>query len=132
MTIGFVDVMWALMLFGITLFTACLVVVNRAMGGVRTCGLILAYATGAGMLATLPWQVAVGTWGVFAAAGGLVVFGYELWARHRYAGTGRAPRPLILLRGFLLWPAMLPEAIEGIVVDAGLLPPSPEGLDGAS
>jgi hypothetical protein len=58
-----------------------------------------------------------------------VVLGYELWARRRYAGTGRAPRPLILLQGFILWPALLPGAIEGMVVDAGLLPPSPEGSD---
>jgi hypothetical protein len=124
-TIWYVDIMWALMLFGVTLFTSCLVVVNRAMGGVRTVGLVMAYGVGIGMLLTLPPWVAAGTWCVFAAAGGLVVFGYELWARRRYAGTGRVPRPLILLRGFVLWPAMLPEAIEGMVVDAGLLPPQP-------
>jgi len=128
-TVWNVDIMWALMLFGITLFTGCFIVVNRAMRGLRLCGLVLAYATGAWMLATLPWQVAVTTWTVFAAAGGLGVFGYELWARRRYAGTGRQPRPLILLQGFLLWPAMIPDAIEGMVVDAGLLPPSPEGAD---
>jgi hypothetical protein len=128
-TVWYVDVMWALMLFGIALFTGCLVVVNRAMRGVRTIALVLAYAVGAWMLLVLPWKVALVTWCVFAATGGAVVLGYELWARRRYAGTGRAPRPLILLQGFLLWPALLPEAIEGMVVDAGLLPPSPEGPD---
>jgi hypothetical protein len=122
-TLWYVDIMWALMLFGVTLFTSCLVVVNRAMGGLRTVGLVMTYGVGLGMLLTLPLEEAVVTWCVFAAAGGLVVFAYELWARRRYAGTGRVPRPLILLRGFLLWPAMLPEAIEGMVVDAGLLPP---------
>ena len=108
-----VDIMWALILFGITLFTGCFIVVNRAMRGLRLCGLALAYATGAWMLVALPWKVAVTTWLVFAAAGGLVVLGYELWARRRYAGTGRKPRPLILLQGFLLWPIPVTSAETG-------------------
>lgn len=128
-TVWYVDIMWALMLFGIALFTSCLVVVNRAMRGLRSSGLLMAYGVGGWMLLALPWRVAVATWGVIAAAGGIVVLGYELWARRHYAGTGRKPRPLILLQGFLLWPAMLPEALEGVLVDAGLLPPSPESAD---
>jgi hypothetical protein len=128
-TVWYVDIMWAFMLFGTALFTSCLVVVNRAMRGLRAFGLLMAYGVGAWMLVALPGRVAMVTWCVFAAAGGLGVFGYELWARRHYAGTGREPRPLILLQGFLLWPAMLPEAIEGMLVDAGLLPPSPEATD---
>lgn len=125
MTIWYVDIMWASVLFGITLFTACFVVVNRAMSGMRLMGLISTYLTGAWMLYALPWKVAVVTWGVFAALGGAAVFLYELWARRRFAGTGRAKRPLVLLQGFILWPSMIPEALEQIVVDAGILPPSP-------
>lgn len=124
MTIWHVDIMWAMMLFGITLFTGCLVVVNRAMGGMRTVSLVTNYAVGLWMAYDLPWKTAAVTWCVFAAAGGIVVFAYELWARHKFAGTGRAPRPLILLQGFVLWPAMLPDAMEGMVVDLGILPPS--------
>ncbi len=130
MQIWYVDIMWAMMLFGVTLFTSCVVVVNRAMRGMRVVGLVTCYAVGALMAIVLPWKVAVATWCVFAAAGGVVVFAYELWARYRYSATGRVPRPLILLRGFVLWPAMIPDAMEGIVVDAGILPPSaghPEG-----
>jgi hypothetical protein len=97
----------------------------------RIVGLITSYAVGGLMVIALPWRVAVVTWCVFAAAGGGVVFAYELWARHRYSGTGRAPRPLILLQGFLLWPAMLPDAVEGMVVDAGILPPSPAAPEAA-
>ncbi len=130
MTIWYVDIMWAMMLFGVTLFTSCVVVVNRAMSGMRVVGLVTCYAVGALMAIVLPWKVAVATWCVFAAAGGVVVFAYELWARHRYSTTGRKPRPLILLRGFLLWPAMIPDAMEGIVVDAGILPPSASGPEG--
>ena len=35
-----------------------------------------------------------------------------------------APRPLVLLQGFLFFPAMLPDAMGGMVVDPGILPPS--------
>jgi len=123
-TIWYVDIMWAFMLFGFTLFCGSLVVVNRAMRGMRAMGLVTCYGALVWMAITLPWKVALVTWCVFASFGGAVVLAYELWARHRYAGTGRKPRPLILLQGFLLWPALLPDAIEGMVVDAGILPPS--------
>lgn len=125
MTIWNIDIMWALMLFGVTLFCSVMVAVNRAMRGMRILALVTCYGFGAVMLWLLPWKVAVVTWCVFAAAGGAVVFLYELWARVRYAGTGRKPRPLILLQGFVLWPSMIPEAVEGMVVDAGILPPNP-------
>ncbi len=124
MTIWYVDIMWAMMLFGITLFLGCFIVTNRAMRGMRILGLVTSYAIGVWMFIALPWRVAAATWSVIAIACGLVVFAYELWARHRYSRTGRAPRPLILLQGFLLFPALLPDAMEAMVVDAGLLPPS--------
>jgi hypothetical protein len=123
MTIGIFDVMWTLMLFGVALFTGCCVVFNPAIRGIRTMGIVTAYAVGAWMLLVLPPVVAIGTWCVFASAGGVIAFAYELWARRRYAGTGRAPRPLILLQGFLLWPGMIPDAIEGVLVDTGVLEP---------
>ncbi len=131
MTVWNIDIMWAMMLFGVTLFTACFVVSNRAMRGMRIMGLITTYAIGAWMAIALPWKVAAVTWCVFATFGGIAVFAYELWARYRYRGTDRKPRPLILLQGFVLWPAMLPDAFEGMIVDAGILPPSPAALDDA-
>jgi hypothetical protein len=124
MTIWNVDIMWALMLFGCALFCGCCVIMNPVLRGVRIMGLGTAYAIGAWMLFALPLRVAVTTWCVFASAGGAFVFAYELWARFRYASTGRRARPLVLLQGFILWPAMVPDAIEGMLVDAGVLPPS--------
>lgn len=124
MTIWNVDIMWGLMLFGTAAFTGACCVFNPVLRGVRTMGIVVAYAIGAWMLYVLPWKVAVITWCVFAAIGGLVAFGYEVWARYRYAGSGRAKRPLVLIQGFLLWPGMIPDALEGVLVDAGLLEPS--------
>lgn len=124
MTIWLFDVMWGVMLLGVALFTGACVVFNPILRGVRTMGIVVAYAIGAWMFVVLPWKVAVATWCVFAAFGGVVAFAYELWARYRYAASGRRNRPLVLVQGFLLWPGMVPDAIEGALVDAGLLEPS--------
>jgi hypothetical protein len=47
---------------------------------------------------------------------------YELWARGRYAGTGRRRRRRIRLGGVVMWPAMIPDAVGLMVNDAGILP----------
>ncbi len=131
MIIWYVDLLWAFMLLGVALWTGCCLVFNPVLTSVRVMGIGAAYAILAWMLWTLPWEVAVATWCLFAAFGGAVALAHELWARWRHAGTGRAPRPLILLRGFVLWPAMLPEVVERILVDAGVLAPSGRGTGGA-
>ncbi len=131
MTIWFFDVMWTLMLFGVALFTGCCVVFNPAIRGIRTMGILTAYGVGVCMLFALPLHVALGTWCVFASAGGVIALAYELWARRRFAGTGRKPRPLILLQGFLLWPGMIPDAVEGVLVDTGVLQPGGPHADSA-
>ena len=73
-------------------------------------------------------MVALTTWCVFAAFGGAISFAYDLWARHHYVRTDCKPRPLVLVRGFVLWPTMIPQALEGMLVDAGVL--SPGGAQG--
>lgn len=124
MRIGSVDLMWAFALFGVAISTGACTVFNPVLRGLRTMGIVTAYGLGIWMAAVLPLPVAITTWCVFAACGGVVAFGYELWARRRYAGTGRRNRPLVLLQGFLLWPGMIPDAIEGMLVDLGILEPS--------
>ena len=89
-----------------------------------------AYAIGLWMVITLYWQVALATWCIFAAFGGAVAFLNAPRARYGYRGTGRKDRPLVLLRGFVLWPTMVPEAFEGVLIDAGVLEPSYASGDG--
>jgi hypothetical protein len=129
MTVWYVDVMWALMLLGIALWCGGCAVMNPALRAMRTMGLVSAYAVGAWMLYALPLRVALTTWTVFAAGGGALILLYELWARYKFSGTGRKPRPLILLQGFILWPALLPDAVEGMLVDLGVLPAARSGLE---
>lgn len=124
MTIWYIDILWGLMLLGVALWTGFCLVFNPVVRSIRVIGIVTAYGIGLWMLIALPWKVAVATWCIFAAFGGAVALTYEMWARYRYRGTGRKDRPLILLHGFILWPTMVPEAVEGVLIDAGILEPS--------
>jgi len=119
----YVNIMWAIVLFGILLWTTACVALNAALRrGMRNVGMVLTYGVGAWMLVDLPWREALVTWSVFAAIGGVLALVYELWARRRYRGTGRTPHPLFQLQGLLLWPAMIPDAVGLMFNEAGILP----------
>lgn len=123
MTIFSVNIMWAIVLFGILLWTTASMVLNAALRrGMGWLGLLLSYAVLVWMLIDLPWREAAVTWGVFAALGAALTVPHELWARRRYAGTGRTPRPLIRVEGVLLWPSMIPDSIGLMLNSAGILP----------
>jgi len=123
MTIFSVNIMWAIVLFGILLWTTASTVLNAALRrGMGVMGMLLSYAVLVWMLIDLPWREAAVTWGIFAALGFALTVPYELWARRRYAGTGRARRPLIRVQGVLLWPTMIPDAVGLMLDSAGILP----------
>ena len=123
MTYFHINIMWAIALFGILLWTTVSVVLNAALRrGMGTMGMLLSYLVLAWMLYDLPVRDALTTWALFAVAGGCVMFVYELWARRRYAGTGRASRPLVRLEGVVRWPAMVPDAFGLVLNDLGILP----------
>lgn len=123
MTIYSVNVMWAIALFGVLLWTTACVALNAALRrGMRIMGLVLSYGILVWMVVDLPWREALATWSVFAVAGGALAMVYELWARRRYAGTGRQPRAFLRVEGVLLWPAMVPDAVGLMFNDAGIIP----------
>jgi hypothetical protein len=118
-----INIMWAIVLFGILLWTTVSVVLNAALRrGMGTMGMVLSYCVLAWMLVDLPVRDALTTWAFFAVTGGAVMFAYELWARRRYAGQARAPRPLVQLAGVVRWPAMVPDAFGLVLNDLGILP----------
>ncbi|MDZ7630250.1 MAG: hypothetical protein U5K74_02535 [Gemmatimonadaceae bacterium] len=122
MTYFHVNIMWAIVLFGVLLWTTVAVVLNAALRrGMGTMGMVLSYCVLAWMLYDLPLRDALTTWMFFAAAGGCVSFVYELWARRRYAGEARKPRPLIRLDGIVRWPALVPDAFGLVLNDLGIL-----------
>ena len=123
MTYFHINVMWAIVLFGVLLWTTVSVVLNAALRrGMGTMAMLLSYSVLIWMLIDLPWRDAITTWLCFALIGGGVMFIYELWARRRYAGSGRAPRPLVRLDGIVRWPAMVPDAFGLVLNDLGILP----------
>ena len=123
MTIYSVNIMWAIALFGVLLWTTACVALNAALRrGMQRLGLALSYGILLWMIIALPWREALATWAVFALFGGLLAALYELWARRRYAMSARTPRRLIRFEGLLLWPAMIPDAIGLMFNDAGILP----------
>jgi hypothetical protein len=123
MTFYSVSLMWAIVLFGVLLWTTACVLLNAALRrGMGIMGLVLSYGVLAWMLYDLPLREAVVTWSVFAFLGGALTVVYELWARRRYAGTDRRARRLLRLEGLLLWPAMIPDAVGLMMNDLGIIP----------
>ena len=123
MTFYFVNLMWAIVLFGVLLWTTACVALNAALRrGMGIMGMVLSYGVLVWMLIDVPWREAVATWSLFAVAGGLLTIVYESWARRRYAGTGRVARRFVRPIGALLWPAMIPDAVGLMLNDAGIIP----------
>ncbi|MBY0491842.1 MAG: hypothetical protein K2R93_18525 [Gemmatimonadaceae bacterium] len=123
MTFLNINLMWAIVLFGILLWTTACVLLNAALRrGMGIMGMVLSYSTLVWMLIDLPFKEAVVTWSLFAAFGGFLTVVYELWARRKYAGTDRRPRRLVRIEGAFLWPAMIPDAVGLMLNDAGIIP----------
>jgi hypothetical protein len=123
MTFLFVNLMWAIVLFGILLWTTACVMLNAALRrGMGIMGMVLSYSVLVWMLIDLPFREALVTWSVFAAFGGALTVIYELWARRKYRGTGRTARRLVRVEGAFLWPAMIPDAVGLMLNDAGIIP----------
>lgn len=123
MTLYHVNVMWAIVLFGILLWTTACVVLNAALRrGMGIMGMSLSYGALIWMLVDLPWLEALVTWMSFAALGGAITVLYELWARRHYAGSARQPRRILRLEGIVMWPALVPDAVGLMLNDAGIIP----------
>jgi hypothetical protein len=123
MTFYSVNLMWAIVLFGVLLWTTVSVLLNAALRrGMGILGLALSYGVLVWMLVDLPLREALVTWSVFALFGGALTVVYELWARRKYAGSGRRPRRLIRVEGLVLWPAMVPDSVGLMMNDLGIIP----------
>lgn len=91
--------------------------------GWRNLGLWACYLLGAVMAFVLPWRVALGTWSVVGVSSGLLYVAYELFAFARSTDRSQSSRPnlVTVVHGLALWPIMLPESIEYLLADLGVL-----------
>lgn len=112
---------WALALLGAAIWTILFSLAQFPLRGLRNFGLLASYVIGLAMAIRLPWREAAVTWAAFGICGGLLYVGYEAWALSRQPTPGERPRLGALLHGLFAWPIMLPEAVEYLLADLGVL-----------
>ncbi|MFC0682940.1 hypothetical protein ACFFGH_34360 [Lysobacter korlensis] len=100
--------------------------------GWRNLGLLAGFLLGIAMLVALPWRQALATWAVAAVSGGALYIVYELVAYVRMPAKAPDARPRLghLVHAFFVWPVMLPEAVEYLLAELGVLKPAPEAPAG--
>ncbi len=114
---------WALALLGAAIWTTLFSLAQFPLRGLRNFGLLASYIIGLAMAIRLPWREAAVTWAVFGICGGLLYVGYEMWTLSRQPASGERPRLGALLHGLFVWPIMVPEAVEYLLADLGVLAP---------
>ena len=125
----FIDISW-LVKFGIaSAWTIFFSMFNTpGIRGWRNLGWLACFVLGAVMAFMVPWRVALATWATAGVFSGLVYFVYELLAfvKTKDKSSAAKPSPAALVHGLLMWPIMLPEAIEYTLAELGILkaPPS--------
>jgi hypothetical protein len=102
---------------------------TRGIRGYRNFGILACYILLIVMLFRIPFKSALVTWCILGVSGGLVYIAYELIARARAKASEEKPSVSFghVIYGNLMWPVMVPEAVEYILADLGILkaPPTP-------
>jgi hypothetical protein len=104
-----------------TVFFACAI-----SAGLRTCrnvGIVALNVVGLVAPFFVGFTPAAVTWMAIGLAGGLLYFVWELWS---YYAAGRKigeafPSVGVIVHALVLWPMMIPEAIECLGVEVGIL-----------
>lgn len=130
----FVDLLWLGLLAASAGWSSFFSMFNRPhIRGWRNLGLLAGFMLGIAMLVALPWQNALVTWTVAGLTGGILYLTYEVVAYLRLPERTRDARPKmgVLIHGLLLWPVMLPEAVEYLLTELGVLKAPPQAPGGA-
>jgi hypothetical protein len=120
----FVSTKWLLMLGIAAGWTVFFSMFNTAgVRGWRNLGWLACFVLGVVMVFALPWRIACATWAIAGVFSGLVYFAYELFAYAKSEGKSAVsrPNPVTVVHGLVMWPIMLPEAIEYFLAEAGIL-----------
>ena len=127
-----INISWLIALLAAAAWTVFFSMFNNpGIRGWRNLGWLACFIIGLVMLFKLPLSSSLGTWALVGVCSGGLYFAYETFAFARAPDRSKASRPRVatLLHGLLLWPIMLPEAIEYWLADIGVLkqPPSSPG-----
>ena len=122
-----VNTFWLSLLAGsAVLSSVCGLSNNRRVRLIRALAWLSGYCLGIAMLVALPWRSAGATWLVMAAAGSGLYLVYEL---HGFLvpgtdGERNLPRLATVVGGVFAWPIMVPEAVEYLLAELGVLKPA--------
>jgi hypothetical protein len=96
---------------------------NPGIRGFRNLGILASYLLVIVFLFLAGWRAVLVTWAMFGVAGGVIYICWEILQRLRTAagqekpGVGLSP----LVHGLFAWPIMMPEAIEYVLAELGVL-----------
>lgn len=119
-----ISIKWLTILAGAATWTTLFSVFNAPrIRGWRNLGLLACFMLGMAMCFILPWRSALATWGVAGVFSGLVYFGYETFVYLRTSAKAAVAKPTItsIVHGLFVWPIMLPEAVEYLLAELGVL-----------
>lgn len=106
--------------------SACSLSNRRRLRLLRGLAWMSGYVIGIAMLVALPWRQAGANWLVMAAAGSGLYLLYEVfgWLVPGKDGERHVPRLATAIGGLVAWPIMLPEAVEYLLAELGVLKPA--------
>jgi hypothetical protein len=108
---------------------------NPGIRGYRNLGILACYLLVIVFLFIAGWKAVVVTWAVLGVAGGVIYVLWEILQRLRTAPGEEKPRVSLspLVHGLLVWPIMVPEALEYTLAELGVLraPPVNDAETGA-
>ncbi len=120
----FISTTWLLMLGIAAGWTIFFSMFNTpGVRGWRNFGWLACFFLGVAMIFVLPWRIACATWATAGLFSGLVYFAYEIfvYAKAQDKTELSRPNPVTVLHGLAMWPIMLPEAIEYLLAEIGIL-----------
>jgi hypothetical protein len=120
----FISTKWLLMLGIAAAWTIFFSMFNTpGVRGWRNFGWLACFILGVAMVFVLPWRIACATWATAGVFSGLVYFAYELlvYVKAQDKTKVSRPNPVTVLHGLAIWPIMLPEAIEYLLAEVGIL-----------
>ena len=96
---------------------------TRGIRGYRNLGILACFILLIVMLVKVPLTSALATWCTMGVSGGLVYILYELLARAKASSEAGKPKISFshIIYGNIMWPVMIPEAIEYILANLGIL-----------
>lgn len=120
----FVNAKWLFMFAAAAAWTIFFSMFNTpGVRGWRNLGWLACFILGVAMVFVLPWRIALATWATAGIFSGLVYFSYELfvYAKAKDKTKVSKPNPVTVVHGLAMWPIMLPEAIEYLLAEFGIL-----------